>query len=503
MKKYFFLLLLFGSLFHSSSGQSNLKAFLAYSTFSTPTNGPFIETYLTVVGNSVIYKKTDLGKFQGAVEISIAFVQNDSIKNFKKYILMSDELDSELKPRINFIDQQRFYLQNGTYTMELTIADKNADTPGFNYQEKINIDIPSDKICISDIELIESYQPTVNPGILSKSGYDLIPYVSKYYPQNFNSLTFYAEVYNANIALADSEKYLLSYYIEDFDSKEKLNSYSNFAKYSAVKVSSLLSNFAIDNLKTGNYNLCIEARNRENQLLATRKLFFQRSNPNKEEVTSDLSKISLEKTFVYPYNNRDSLIRMLECLKPIASAAEVNYANNQLRAADLELMKRYFYSFWQRRNALNPEQEWLNYKEDVEEVDRLFSTSARAKKGFNSDRGRVYLHYGKPDIRSVNTSESLSYPYEIWQYNVTKDNQTNRRFVFYNPYGSSNDYRLIHSDAFGEIKDDRWRLKIDARKDSRRVVDQDYDRYNLDKENINQNDKDFGRHVDDLYNDPR
>jgi GWxTD domain-containing protein len=503
MKKYFILLFVCLCFLTSSFAQSNLKAFLAYSSFSTPNNGPFFETYLTVVGNSVIYKKNELGKFQGAVEISLAFVQDETIKNFKKYVLLSEEVDSEEKPRSNFIDQQRFFLANGTYTMELEISDKNASSAPFKYQEKITIDLPADKISLSDIELIESYKETATAGILSKSGYDLIPYVSKYYPQNFNTLTFYAEIYNANIALADGQKYLVSYYIEDFDNKEKLNAYSNFAKYSAVKVSSLLSSFAIDNLKTGNYNLCIELRDRENRLLTVRKLFFQRSNPRKEEAKDDLSKISLEKTFVKNYNDIDSLERMIESLKPIATQAEFNYANNQLQAGDLDMMKRYFYSFWLRRNALNPQQEWLNYKIDVDEVDALFSTSARSKKGFNSDRGRVYLRYGKPDIRSVNTSESLSYPYEIWQYNVTKDNQTNRRFVFYNPYGSSNDYRLIHSDAFGEVKDDRWRMKIDARKDSRRIVDQDYDRYNIDKENLNQNDRDFGRHVDDLFNDPR
>jgi hypothetical protein len=75
--------------------------------------------------------------------------------------------------------------------------------------------------------------------------------------------------------------------------------------------------------------------------------------------------------------------------------------------------------------------------------------------------------------------------------------------VFYNPFGSTNDFRLIHSDAYGEINDARWRMKIDARKDSRKQLDPDYDRYNLDKETINDQDKDYGRHVDDLYNDPR
>lgn len=495
MKKYF-LLVLFSCLFlQLSIAQSNLQAYLAYSVFSTPDNKPYIETYLTVLGNSVIYKKNDLGKFQGAVDVSLVFVQNNEIKNFKKYTLLSDELESELKPRTNFIDQQRFSLENGEYILELEIADKNASAASFKYQEKITIAVPSDKISISDIQLIESYKPTSTQNVLSKSGYDLVPYVSKYYPANFNNLTFYAEIYNANLAIPDSERYLLRYFIEDYDSKEKIEPFSNFAKYKTAKVSSLLQNFAIDKLHTGNYNLCIEAVNRENTLLASKKFFFQRNNPQAEDSLTELSQISLERTFVSNYKNRDSLALLIDALKPISTVAELNYSSNQLRAGEIDLMKRYFYTFWLRRNPSNPEQQWLQYKDELDEVNRLFSTSNRSKRGYGSDRGRVYLKYGKPSIRSINEQEPTSYPYEIWQYDRTKDGQNNRRFVFYNPYSGSNDYRLIHSDARGEIFDSRWRFKIDDRRINPNQKN------NLDKETIDGNE--YGRQVDDLYKNPR
>ena len=343
--------------------------------------------------------------------------------------------------------------------------------------------------------MIESFKPTVTQTILSKSGYDLVPYVSKYYPSNFNTLSFYAEIYNVNLVLPDSEKYLVTYFIEDFDTKEKLNSFSNFSKYTAAKVSSLLYSFSIEKLRTGNYNVCIEVRNRENSLLAERKLFFQRNNPEKGEALDDLSQLSLEKTFVKNYTNRDSLAILIDCLRPIASVAEVNYSENQLNSGDIEMMKRFFFSFWQRRNPANPEQEWIAYKEKVDETNRLFSTSIRNKKGFASDRGRVYLKYGSPTIRSISDHEPTAYPYEIWQYDKTTDGQTNRRFVFYCPYSGSNDFRLIHSDARGETYDARWRFKIDDRNTN--IPGKN----NLDKEIIDDNS--YGRQVDDLYKNPR
>lgn len=82
----------------------------------------------------------------------------------------------------------------------------------------------------------------------------------------------------------------MNYYLEDFDTKEKLSAYSNFKKYTAAKVNGLLAEFKIDKLETGNYNLCIEVRSRENKLLANRKMFFQRNDPAAEQplIAADL-----------------------------------------------------------------------------------------------------------------------------------------------------------------------------------------------------------------------
>ncbi|MBK9800028.1 MAG: hypothetical protein IPP56_10055 [Bacteroidetes bacterium] len=136
MKKYFLAILLFTALSAQNFAQSNLKAYLAYSSFTTSDQQPFLETYLTVLGNTVIYKKNENGKFQGSVELSIAFIQNDKIINFKKYTLLSDELDSEVKPRTNFIDQQRFALPNGEYLLEFEIADKMQNQPSASLPRK-------------------------------------------------------------------------------------------------------------------------------------------------------------------------------------------------------------------------------------------------------------------------------------------------------------------------------------------------------------------------------
>ena len=67
----------------------NLKAYFTYCTFNTPESGPFIETYLSVVGNSAVYSKTNANTFQSKIEITLIFKQGDMkhIVQFHTYYL--------------------------------------------------------------------------------------------------------------------------------------------------------------------------------------------------------------------------------------------------------------------------------------------------------------------------------------------------------------------------------------------------------------------------------
>src|SRR5690606_30801644 len=124
--------------------------------------------------------------------------------------------------------------------------------------------------------------------------------------------------------------------------------------------------------------------------------------------------------------------------------------------------KRYFYSFWNSKNAQNPQQEWKDYLLEVKEVNRLFSN--RLRKGYNTSRGRVQLQYGKPTMIEDRKMEPSLPPYQIWQYNTLRSDltvpQSNKIFVFAEFNRSSNEYELIHSDAIGELYNRRWRYDL-------------------------------------------
>ena len=121
MKKIIFLFALI-ALFVNVNAQ--MTAYFTRCAFNTPDNKPYVETYLSVLGNSVAFKKNAKGKYQGMVEVGILFSKNGQIKASKKYNLLSPELTDTLN-RPHFIDQQRFQLDTGAYDLEMMIADKN------------------------------------------------------------------------------------------------------------------------------------------------------------------------------------------------------------------------------------------------------------------------------------------------------------------------------------------------------------------------------------------
>ncbi|MBI3503022.1 MAG: GWxTD domain-containing protein [Bacteroidetes bacterium] len=472
------------------------RAVFTHCAFSTPDNKPYIETYLSIDGKSVSFRKNKNGKYQGDVEVGIIFSKNGNIAASKKYNLLSPEQNDTLT-RPAFVDEQRFPLDTGEYEVELMLKDKNKNGKTVSMKEKTKIDFPQDKVTVSGIEMLSSFAKAEKTGTLTKNGFDLVPYTNiDFYPGNINEISFYAEIYNTKKILGENEKFLLTYYIETNETKMKLEKYAVAKKEIASPVNVLLSKFNIENLQSGNYNMVIEVRSKNNEPVAQKKVFFQRQNAKaKEDLAKDLSGVMVENTFASKFTKRDSLSEFIRTVRPISTEAEKSFIDNQLKLAELKLLQQFFYNFWQTRNPLSPEQAWNTYYQDVKTVNKKFGNFIY--KGYETDMGRVYLQYGPPDTRDESPSEPNAYPYEIWTYYTLEDrsklnpNQTKRKFVFYNPELVANNYQLLHSDALSELHDANWDMKLHKRMTQ-----------SNDMEQLNAPDH-FGGNAHDEFNNPR
>ncbi|GIV41564.1 MAG: hypothetical protein KatS3mg034_0874 [Vicingaceae bacterium] len=467
---------------------AKVKAYFQYLTFYIPGETPYLETYLSVNGKSVKYVKDSHGQFKATLEIVLILKNKDRIVSFNKYNLHSPVYTEKDSVRKDFLDHQKMIVPaNGLYELELQIKDKNSSEPAVSINQILEVNYDTDKIHISDILPLSSISKSTDKSApLYKNGYIIMPYLSNYYDEYAEGFAFYAEIYNARKLLGENEKFLVKYYIAD----EKMNplaNYHGFSKQTALSVNVILGNFGIKDLPTGNYYFVIEVRNKSNEKLAEKFYFFIRKNntlPTFDNINEDV----ISASFVSKISNPDSLKYFIAALQPIAKEGEYIIAVQILKENDMDKMRRYFYGFWYQRNPENPEKAWMEYKKQLDYVDRAFSTQIR--RGYETDRGRVYLRYGPPNTISNFPHEPSSYPYQIWHY-YKIDQYTNRRFVFYNTDLSSGDYELLHSDMFGEINTPNWEKVLQKRTETF------YDPY--DEKGV----KHYGGNSEEFFKNPR
>ena len=80
----------------------------------------------------------------------------------------------------------------------------------YNLAINFEINYPKNQIAVSSVQLIDSYKKTTSQNIRSKNGYDLIPYLFDAIAENKNTLTYYAEIYNAEKEFGKDSTYAIS-----------------------------------------------------------------------------------------------------------------------------------------------------------------------------------------------------------------------------------------------------------------------------------------------------
>lgn len=492
----FFLALLTFSLLISLQAKAvteNLQASFYYAAFHSPSSGPFLETYMTIIGKSAVFTKVDDFNQQAQVEITYIFRQAGVIKKFEKINLESPRtlLSDTIYP--NFVDIRRIPLENGIYDMEVKVKDLLSGKEGFTTNAQFKIDFQDSQIALSGLEWIEKYEPSVQESVLSKSGMDFTPYVSNFFPENIAQLTFYQEVYHLSQLLSEGEQLLLRYYLASANTGYELRDFYKTQKISAKEVNVILGKLDISSLPSGNYYLVVELVNKQNEVVTSARHFIQRSNPSVELKLTDVSSIDIQGSFASRIMQMDSMKYCLDAISPISTQSEIQYAENVAKSNDLLHMQQFFYNFWLTRNASFPEQEWLGYANILRLVNDKYGT--QTSKGYKTDRGRIYLKYGSPNVMVEEKDLRDSYPFEIWQY-YELDGQKNVRFLFYNPHRAWRTYELLHSTHQSELKNDNWLISLyDYYTPLSQIDNMKYDIKNLKK-------TDFGIRVLTLWENP-
>ncbi len=439
---------------------------ISYAQYMTSDHQPYVEIYFAVDGNSLSLDKKANESYYGGVEVVVKIFQDSTfIKGDKFRILSPDFTDTLLFTGI-YLHQERYSLAKGNYKVFLEIFDIHKDKKVYNLDLPLEVVLGGNDASISAITLLDHHEVAKENSRFAKSGYDLFPMVnsgSYYFMENMNKISFYTEVYNLDKVLGQDSAYVLKQYIENRANDKVSFKHSSIKKKSAQGVQPILSGFDIKDLPSGNYNLVIEILNKKLQTVVEKKVAFYRSNPSLAILAEDIMIADLAGTFVFDINNFDTLNKYISYLFPISDERAQMFQRNLIKERDVKKMQSYFHAFWRSINPSDPEGQWKKYHENVKIANKLYHT--RLYQGYRSQRGRVFLLYGKPSLIERSPFETGAVPWQAWQYYTLSSPyneviQTNKIFVFAEFDMSTNDYELIHSDAYGELSNRRWQFDL-------------------------------------------
>jgi GWxTD domain-containing protein len=455
MKKFFSMLLIF--LIYSSilCSQNKLLFYCDYSVFKHADPKSVLELYFSVNQRDLKYKESK-ESFLGQVNVEISIY--DKVK--EKYVFddifgLQSKVKDTNKANLNnkIIGQQNFSLFPGNYLVKLIGFDFN-DT---NKRDTVKFDLSAPsyentKTTFSDIQLSSTIvKSNDNASIFYKNGLEVTPNPDVLFGMNLKTISYYFEIYSIKQEFHGNDNYLITT-ITDLSSNVlkrecKLESSQSDAFFR-------IGTIDVDSLDRGVYNLKVKLLDSASgKFIEKEKKFFiyntsknisSNQSDDKNYLISEYKEMSLDK--LEDEYNKTLYIR---------TTSEGDEFNS-LKTVDEK--RKYMYNFWRKRNN-NPNSTYSDSK--IEYFKRVFEANNSFRQGFmegwKTERGRIYIIYGKPSDVERHPSETDTKAYEIWTY---ENIQGGAVCAFVEKDISSSYYYLVHSTIRGEFRDDDWKTKL-------------------------------------------
>ena len=445
MKKLQLALFLLSTTFGLVTAQD---AGLSYSVLKTEDKG-YVEVYLHIDGSGVEFAPLPDSTWQASVEVLLYFRQDEEIVRFDKFSLHSPAM---ARPG-NFIDIKRYALPDGDYELVAELRDLRAPENEKKYSTSLSVRMEGEeRLLQSDIQLLAAAFRDSSDNPFCKNGLFMEPLGFQTYGRAATVLLFYHEIYHADKTLNDD--FQVSYRIETTGEPSPRTVMIAHRRRPPDPVVPLLIQMDIGQLPGGDYALVVEVRNRMQELISKKTAPFRRENPFLRVSPLDLANLDLDQEFVGALTAAE-LRYSLRALTPKLAGKEQEGLNLIIKSDSLAEQRRYLFLYWIGQNPNAPELSYRQYMKVVESVDKTFISGFR--RGFETDRGFVFLKYGPPDDMETREQEPSAPPYEIWSYyHFPATRQNNVKFIFYNPSLAPGDYVLLHSDAIGERQNPQW-----------------------------------------------
>lgn len=444
--------LLAAVMFFSVSAQvrSTLDAIVETKRYHAGDQGEQLDVNISVLGGTAVWKPNEHGFQQARVE-ALTIVEKDSaIVDFRKTEVGSPERTDTL--RSDFQHQEHFLLKPGNYVLSIELHDANGAANNRTvWRGPLVMPVPAKGITFSD-PLLTSSAPK------DQAASAAMPYVGTYYPPDVTSLGFYTEVYGTDAVLGKDSAFVLQCQLETYETRTVKGQFRKVQRAKGAPTVPLSVELPIADLPSGNYLVVAEVVDRRGNTLARQEQFIQRNNPVRYDLNA-LGHMDISSTFADAMNDADTLAENVACLRPIATDLERRMIDERWKDRDMQLMKRFFYTFWVNRDGFDPESAWLRYKAQVDKANQMFA--CRNRRGYETDQGIAFLKYGLPSSVVDGSNDNKQLPYLIWHY-YKAGKYSDKRLVFWQQNAGVGCWDLLHSEIPGEMKTPNWQVLLNA-----------------------------------------
>lgn len=390
-----------------------------------------------------LYQRLKLRNFQGVVVASTDWISEVTIAT------------TGAEPGRVLMGVQRLALRPGVYSAQILYRDMASggavDSQSFTMKVRA---FTGAAIQASDIQISTDLEPseaTDNP--FYKNGFLVRPNIATVIAAPFLVVNSYMELYHAN--RVPTSEFFIRYSIADTTGRRVQQEDVKRQRATAAGGIVELHTMVVDELPSGEYYLVATVFNgyissATDSVQVVLPITIR--NPDKDfAITQQQGNVLLQADLLDPMFaglKESELETEFEKAKPIATQQELHIWS-ALQGA--EAKGRFLTQFWLKRDQTigTPANEFQE-----EYFGRLRTASAyayaMAPNGWESDRGRVLLKYGKPDNIERHVNEFNLKPYQVWNYY-----NLNYQFVFVDR-SQTEAFNLVHSTAPGEPRNENW-----------------------------------------------
>ena len=411
--------------------------------------GIFLQVYTMIQRNSLDFRQTD-DMLTAKYSLTVEIIRDDSSLASWTYDRTSRAASAdEITPTQKIPEEASFRIRPGKYTIEVSVTDENISETRRREMEVVIQDFTGDKLAVSDLEFATKIERAGDAsGPFTKRQLLVIPNADRIFGEDLITAYYYLEIYNLCLDSLGKE-YTVIRSILDQNRKcvKTLPDKTRPQNASSVVEADLLS---CATLSTGSYYLIIAVIDGcTGERIEVEKPFwvFKQGEELKPEpaLTYGVLEEKIENL------SEEEAKQEIEYLCFITSRSE----NKVIKKLELSGYKNFLLNFWRNRDMTGEMR--FKYLTRVDVVNERYSTPMR--KGWKTDRGRVLIVYGEPDMVERKNFELSGGDSEVWYYYQIEGGII---FVFYDLKGIG-DLQQVYSTKRGEYIDAGWVKEMEER----------------------------------------